>query len=63
MATFVPKLVTCIILLVRENGAVTCERVQIWSTATSPARSLCLPVRLNVEGEERERENSHGTHQ
>ena len=39
---------------VRETGAVTCERVQIWSTATSPASSLCLPVRLNVEGEERE---------
>ena len=41
-----------------ETGAVTSERVQIWSTATSPASSSCLPVRLNAEGEEREREHA-----
>ena len=61
MVTLGPKLVTCIILLVRETSAVTCERVQIWSTATLPARSSCLPVCLNVEGEEREREDIEPT--
>ena len=59
--------ITCIarthwlVLLVRETGAMTCERVQIWSTATSPASSSCMPVRLNAEGEERERAHMEPT--